>query len=84
MFPRMLASRGLLGAPDPPMVQGLWRAYWGSLGGGNSFSQGGGQRRLRGSLGQGLDARHQGSRSLPKDFQALPLSDQSAAWMMVS
>jgi len=78
----MLASTGPWGAPDP-LVQGLWRACWGSLDGVSSFSQGGGQRRLRGTLGQGLDG-HQGSRCHPKGFQALLLSDQSATSMMVS
>jgi len=60
----MLASTGPWGAPGP-LVQGLWRACLGSLDGVSSSSQEGGQRRLRGSLGQGLDD-HQGSRCLPK------------------
>jgi len=83
LFPRMLASTGPLAAPDPLLVQGLWRACWGSLGGGSSFSQGGGQRRLRGTQARDLDA-HQGSRWIPKGFQALLLSDPSAASMMGS
>jgi len=81
----MSASTGPLEVPVP-LVQGLWRACWDSLGGGNSSFQGGGQRRLGEIRGQDLDGQqgHQGSRSLPRGCRAPLLSDPSATWMRVS